>query len=259
MALVPSGLPDEPPQPTGTRGARDRFGLGDDDEIVLWTSAVWPWLDAETPIRAMALLAERRPSARLVFMARQDRAIGQDAAAQAERLATQLGLAGRHVFFNDGWVAYDERADWLLNADCAVSCHLPSLETRFSWRTRYLDCFWAGLPIVCTRGEVLADRVERDDLGATVPERDPDAVAVALEGVLERGRKAYGPRLAAVADELRWSRATAPLARFVCDTPLPDRLGAGARQRPGHAFRDLGYRAARAPLNAVGKRDWPRL
>jgi glycosyltransferase involved in cell wall biosynthesis len=259
MALVPSGLPDEPPQPTGTRGARDRFGLGDDDEIVLWTSAVWPWLDAETPIRAMALLAERRPSARLVFMARQDRAIGQDAAAQAERLATQLGLAGRHVFFNDGWVAYDERADWLLNADCAVSCHLPSLETRFSWRTRYLDCFWAGLPIVCTRGEVLADRVERDDLGATVPERDPDAVAVALEGVLERGRKAYGPRLAAVADELRWSRATAPLARFVCDTPLPDRLGAGARQRPGHAFRDLGYRAARAPLNAVGKRDWPCL
>jgi len=260
MALVPSGLPDEPPRPTGGAGARARFaGIGDADEVVLWTSAVWPWLDAETPIRAMALLAERRPSARLVFMARQDRAIGQDAAAEAHALAAQLGLLDRNVFFNDGWVPYDERADWLLGADCAVSCHLPSLETRFSWRTRYLDCFWAGLPVVCTRGEVLADRVERDDLGATVPERDPEALAAALERVLDRGRADYAPRLAALADELRWSRATEPLVRFVCDTPLPDRLGAGARRRPSHALRDIAYGALRTPLNSLGKRDWPRL
>jgi glycosyltransferase involved in cell wall biosynthesis len=259
MALVPSGLADEPPQPAGRGGARERFGLGAGEEVVLWTSAVWPWLDAETPIRAMALLAERRPSARLVFMARQDRAIGQDAAAQAHALAAQLGLLDRSVFFNDGWVAYDERADWLLGADCAVSCHLPSLETRFAWRTRYLDCFWAGLPVVCTRGEALADRVARDDLGATVAERDPEALAAALERVLDRGRTDYAQRLAAVADELRWSRATEPLVRFVCETPLPSRLGTGARRRPAHFLRDLSYSAVRTPLNAVGKRDWPRL
>jgi glycosyltransferase involved in cell wall biosynthesis len=260
MALVPSGLPDDPPRASGAGGARTRFaGIGPDDEVVLWTSAVWPWLDAETPIRAMALLAQRRPSARLVFMARQDRMTGQDAAAGAQALARELGLLDRNVFFNDGWVSYDERADWLLEAGCAVSCHLPSLETRFSWRTRYLDCFWAGLPVVCTRGEVLADRVERDDLGATVPERDPAALAGALERVLDRGRDAYAPHLAAVADELRWSRATEPLVRFVCDAPLAERLGAGRRRRPAHALRDTAYRAMRTPLNAIGKRDWPRL
>jgi len=260
MALVPSGLPDEPPRATGAGGARARFaGISERDEVVLWTSAVWPWLDAETPIRAMALLAQRRPSARLVFMARQDRVVGQDAAAQARALADELGLIDRNIFFNDGWVPYDERADWLLGADCAVSCHLPSLETRFSWRTRYLDCFWAGLPVVCTRGEVLADRVARDDLGATVPERDPEALATALERVLDRGRTEYAPRLAAVADELRWSRATEPLVRFVCETPLPDRLGAGGRRRPAHFLRDSAYGALRVPLNAIGKRDWPRL
>jgi glycosyltransferase involved in cell wall biosynthesis len=260
MALVPSGLPDEPPRATGSGGARTRFaGIDRQDEVVLWTSAVWPWLDAETPIRAMALLAERRPAARLVFMARQDRAVGQNAAERAQALAQELGVLDRNVFFNDGWVPYDERADWLLDAACAVSCHLPSLETRFSWRTRYLDCFWAGLPVVCTRGEVLADRIAREDLGAAVPEGDPEALAAALEQVLARGRADYAPRLANVADELRWSRATRPLVRFVCDTPLPDRLGAGVRRRPAHALRQFAYNAVRAPLNAAGKRDWPRL
>lgn len=260
MALVPSALPDDPPAATGSGGARRRFaGIGDDDEVVLWTSAVWPWLDAETPIRAMALLAQRRPAARLVFMARQDRAVGLSATARARALAHELGLLDRSVFFNDGWVPYDERADWLLDAACAVSCHLPSLETRFSWRTRYLDCFWAGLPVVCTRGEVLADRIAREDLGAAVPERDPAALAAALDRVLSRGRADYAPRLAAVADELRWSRATRPLVRFVCDAPLPERLGAGVRRRPAHAVRQLAYGALRAPLNAAGKRDWPRL
>jgi glycosyltransferase involved in cell wall biosynthesis len=260
MALVPSGLPDEPPRASGSGGARGRFpSISAGDEVVLWTSAVWPWLDAETPIRAMALLADRRPRARLVFMAHQDRAIGLDAAAGARRLAGELGLLDRSVFFNDGWVAYDQRGDWLLDADCAVSCHLPSIETRFSWRTRYLDCFWAGLPVVCTRGEVLADRIARDDLGATVPERDPEALAAALERVLDRGRDAYAARLGVVADELRWSRSTAPLVRFACDTPLPDRLGAGRRRHPAHALRDGAYRALRAPLNAAGIRDWPRL
>src|SRR6185503_10968946 len=65
--------------------------------------------------------------------------------------------------------ARHERGAWLLDADCAVSAHLDHLESRYAFRTRLLDCFWAGLPIVCTRGDELADRVERERLGEAVP------------------------------------------------------------------------------------------
>lgn len=61
--------------------------------------------------------------------------------------------------FNDSWEPYAERDEWLAAADCAISTHVEHLETRYSSRTRLLDCFWAGLPVVCTTGDDLAARV----------------------------------------------------------------------------------------------------
>jgi glycosyltransferase involved in cell wall biosynthesis len=167
------------------------------------------------------------------------------------------------VRFNDGWVPYEERGAWLLQADCAVAAHRDHLETRFAHRTRVLDCLWAGLPIVCTRGDDLAERIERDDLGATVPPEDPDALAGALARVLDRGRGVYAERLAAAAEELRWSRVAEPLTRLIA-APGPSRsLGARAgRPRPrsaGLRARDAAYVATKTALNALGREDWPRV
>src|SRR3954451_19923481 len=55
--VVSYATPPEPALATGSGGARGVFPqLSGDDEIVLWPSAIWPWFDAETAVRAMALL-----------------------------------------------------------------------------------------------------------------------------------------------------------------------------------------------------------
>ncbi len=251
--LVPYGTPPEPPVATGHGGAAARFdGIAADDEVVLWASAIWPWFDAETAIRAMALLRERRPRARLVFMG-QAAGASAEAATRAQALARELGLLDRSVFFNDTWVPYDQRVDWLLEAACAVSTHFEHLETHFAFRTRFLDCFWAGLPIVSTRGDELADLVAREDLGASVPERDPDALADALEQVLARGRASYADGLARVAESFAWQRGAQPLVTWAQSSELPPRLGDGAPpRRPAHVARSAAYRGARAGLAVVG-------
>ena len=69
---------------------------------------------------------------------------------EARATAEALGLLGSVVLFNDSWVPYEERGAWLNDADCALSLHHDHLETRYAFRTRVLDCFWASLPIVCT-------------------------------------------------------------------------------------------------------------
>jgi glycosyltransferase involved in cell wall biosynthesis len=161
------------------------------------------------------------------------------------------------VFFNDRWVPYAERADWLLEADCAVSTHIDHLETRFSFRTRLLDCFWAGLPIVCTRGDELASRVERDNLGATVPQRDPEALAEALGRVLQQGRPAYADRLARASADHVWPRVAEPMVRFATDAQ-PTRALKGPGPPPlARTARLASYRLARSTLNAVGATSWP--
>ncbi len=256
--LVPHGLPDEPPERSDAPGVRRTFKkIKRSDEVILWNSAIWSWFDAETAIRAMAELATRRPTAKLVFMARDpDQPERIQPFEAARELARTLGVLDSHVFFNDAGVPYAERSNWLMDADVALACHRPHLETRFSFRTRYLDCFWSNLPLVVTEGDELAGRVKAENLGEVVAEKDPKATAIALERVLTRGKTAFEPEISRVANEYRWSRVAEPLINMV-SSPRPPRRR-GSPRRPGHAARDLTYRGARRVLNRVGIRDWPR-
>jgi glycosyltransferase involved in cell wall biosynthesis len=257
---VPFGLDPNPARVTGP-GVRERFApdIGPDDEVVLWNGGIWNWLDPTTPIRAMAILAQRRPGARLVFMGADSGTPAKKATALARDVAAELGLLDRTVFFNDTWVPYGERASWLLQANCAVSTHVDHLETQFAFRTRLLDCFWAGLPIVCTRGDELAAYIERVGLGETVPEGDAEALAAALDSVLERDRSAYAEAFGQASADFAWPRVAEPLIRYVTDEELPPRLGSAAHRPAGPRLRASGFRAAFNAMNAVGIRAWPRI
>jgi glycosyltransferase involved in cell wall biosynthesis len=134
--------------------------------------------------------------------------------------AEELGLLGTRVHVNHDWVPYAERAGWLLEADLGVSAHHDHLEARFSFRTRVLDYLWAGRPVVGTAGDALADLVEREGLGRTVPPEDPDAFAAACRVLLE-DRSAWETAAARIADlrpTLTWAKAVEPLAAF-CERP----------------------------------------
>jgi glycosyltransferase involved in cell wall biosynthesis len=203
----------------------------------------------------VAALAQRRPQVKLVFMGGSSGRLHR-AEKEARDLASELGVLDRVAFFNDGWVPYDRRADWLLEASCAISTHGAHIETQLAFRTRLLDCFWAGLPVVCTGGDELSGRIERDALGVTVPEEDPDAVASGLETVLDRGKEAYSGRLRLAAEEYAWPAVAEPLVRFVTSSSQAPRLGSERQGR--RALRSALYSIARRGLNAVGLRNWPR-
>jgi glycosyltransferase involved in cell wall biosynthesis len=225
--VVPFGVPDTAPPAAGGEGPRESVpGLGEDTEIVLWNGGIWRWLDAETAIRAVVELAERRPSVRLVFMGGgSQHPAAREAGEAAQALARSLGALGSTVHFHSSWVPYAERSGWLAQADCALSCHRDHLETRFAFRTRMLDCFWAGVPVVCTEGDDLADYVSRRGLGEACPPESVAVVSAALERVLDRGRASYADALATAAAEHSWPVVARPLLRWIeHPTPRP-RLG----------------------------------
>jgi glycosyltransferase involved in cell wall biosynthesis len=251
--LVPFGAPREPPRaPSRERpGPRETIaGVDADSELVLWNGGIWRWLDAPTAIRAVAELAPRRPHLRLVFMGG---APEHPAAAQSTRearvLAEQLGLLGTVVHFHESWVPYDRRGDWLTQADCAISAHADHLETRFAYRTRLLDCFWARLPIVCTSGDDLADHVVRERLGAVAPPEDAAALARALEQVLDSGRESFSERLGEAAEQQSWERMAAPLVRWLGEPRPASRPG----DSPGALRPGLAQRAREAAYLAGGR------
>jgi glycosyltransferase involved in cell wall biosynthesis len=249
IETVPFGIPSIPPR-RSTVTVPSLKGVGpmrQSDKVVLWGGGIWDWLDPLTLIRAFARVAAVRDDVHLVFLG----TTRPDASAppmrmvsQARSLAESLGLAGSRIQFREGWVPYAERGALLLDADVGVTTHTQHLEARFAFRTRVLDYVWAGLPIVCTRGDVMADLVDREGLGIVVPECDETALATGLERMLsdEPFVAACRERLERVAPRLFWGEVAKPFVRF-CDSPrlAPDRRR-GARALP-HRAGALGRRA----------------
>jgi glycosyltransferase involved in cell wall biosynthesis len=227
LERVPFGIPSEPPRRVDGAGPRARLpALGEDAQIVLWNGGIWNWLDPVTAVEATVKAAERCPRVRLVFMfARGGDGPEQREARAAREHARRLGVLDRLVFFNEADISYRERATWLLDADCVVSTHLDHLEAGFSFRTRLLDCFWAGMPAVCTGGDEVSGRIEACDGGVTVPFGDVEAVADGLVEVLERGRDSYRERLLAAGSDMTWPRVVEPLRRIVQLPGPPRALG----------------------------------
>ncbi|MEO6029605.1 MAG: glycosyltransferase [Candidatus Binatia bacterium] len=223
LAVVPFGIASTPPVRSAPAVKGVIPGIEPDDKVVLWAGGLWNWFDPLTLLEALARLRERRPNVKGLFLGVRHPNPDIGAMEMAERALTrarELGLTDRGAFFVD-WVPYAERQNYLLDADVAVSLHQPGVEAQFAFRTRVLDYLWAGLPMVLSRGDELATRVDHEGLGLTVPEGDVDAVVGALDTLLDAGPSpARQARFAALQDELSWTRVIEPVLEF-CRAPHP--------------------------------------
>ena len=199
-------------------------GIGADDKVILWGGGIYNWFDPLTLIRAVDRLRERRPDVRLFFLGLQApqprRARDAHGRGDARQLSDELGLTDKHVFFNEGWVAYDDRQNYLLEADIGVSTHLDHVETAFSLPHPHPRLPVGALPIVATGGDTFGDLIESTGLGITVPPerrrrrwtRRSSCSTTRTAIAAARARVAGGRRRAP------WTRVLAPLVEF-CRAP----------------------------------------
>jgi hypothetical protein len=263
LDIAPFGTPAEPPVRTGV-GVRGRVpGVGPDDPLFIWNGGLWDWFDPDSFVRAVDLARRQVPDLRAYFMGIHHPHAGAEQTATVRRvlrLADERGLTGTHVFFND-WTAYDERQNTYLDATAIVSLHPAHLESRFSFRTRFLDGIWAGVPIVSTEGDVFADLIRQEGLGLVVPPSDDAAAAAAMVRLASEPAlvEAARGRLAAIAPRYHWDNAVAPLATWMAAPtrtgrrPVPGGQPATNGSGPGSTSRSLDVPRITAHLQAAGR------
>lgn len=225
IAVVPFGLPATPPMRTGP-GVRGVIpGIGDTDPVILWNSGMWDWLDPLTLVRAMPQVIAQVADVRLVCMAGNHPG-GAAPARMPEatrRLAEELGLWQRHIFFYETWVPYADRANLLLDATVAVSLHRQHLEMTYAAiRSRVLDYLWVGLPAVLSDGDPAAALAREHGFALVTPPEDPEAVAQALITLLtdESRRAELADRARALAPQYTWANVVRPIVRFLEAAPV---------------------------------------
>src|SRR5262249_37185582 len=142
-----------------------------------------------TLLRAVARVRATHPEVKLLFLgAVYPGSSGLGLGARLEEAiveANRLGLWQNGVYLQEEWLPHAKVVDYLRDADAAVTTYFRNAETRFAHRTRFLDYIWAHLPIICTRGDVLADEVERSTWGVAVAERDEDGLVAAILRLVE--------------------------------------------------------------------------
>jgi glycosyltransferase involved in cell wall biosynthesis len=217
--VVPFGLSSTPPKKKSTNVLRKKFGLKDDDFVLLWGGGIWNWFDPISLIEAVGQL-EGKVQVKLVFMGidHPNKKITRMPMVElAMKKSKELGLTDKSVFFNEGWVPYKERQEFLLDADAGVSMHYDHLETRFSFRTRILDYIWASLPIIATQGDSFAELVEEEGLGEVVKYKDSKSIAQAIEKLASD--KAYYKQvqknLQATQKDFYWEKCVLPIESMI--------------------------------------------
>lgn len=220
--VAPFGIPSIPPRADGPAIKGMVPGIGPGDKVVLWGGGLYNWLDPVTVVQAVSHASRRITNLRLFFLGSghpTPGVPGMRAAVEARQASDDLGLTGTHVFFNDTWVEHSRLGAYLLDADLGISAHPDHLEASLSYRARILDYLWAGLPVVLTKGDVLAELVEQNDLGRTVPAGSAIAMGDAIVGMLgdDDAMARHRANIEGIAGRLTWSQALVALADFCRD------------------------------------------
>jgi len=224
IGVVPFGLDENPPE------AKDRElkgvvdGIAEDDFVILWGGGIYNWFDPLVLIKAMALLKDDYPDIKLYFMGVKHpnpEVKELKMAGDTFDMAKNMGLLDNNVFFNFGWVDYEKRAGYLLDSDVGIITYPDHIETRFAFRTRILDYFWAGLPVIASKGDYLSNIVERESLGLTVSD-SPREIADAILNLYDN--KGFycecKANITRIRENFRWSNVIRPLIDYCKDPDL---------------------------------------
>jgi len=231
VETVPIGVREEKPIKSRNVLKGVMGGIKANDIVVLWLSGIWPWFDPLSAIRAINLIKDDR--VKLVFLGLEmvdDFFKGEKNPLlhQAIELSERLGLHNRKVFFISKHIPYQEIPNYLLEADIAINTHHNHLETQYAFRGRVLEYIWANLPIITTRGDVLAEEVSRRGLGIVVDYENEEEIAQAILKLVN-DRNFYNQckeNLREFANILQWEKVSQPLMTYcACPTSTPDNKG----------------------------------
>ena len=260
VAAVGLGVEVDPPRATSDDVRAVLPGARADDHVLIWPGNLWDWFDPETLMRAMAKISATRDDIKLYCLGLRHPNSGYGGetttTGRTIRLAEELAVKDRTVFFDFGWISYEERQNYLLAADIGINVHSRHVETTFAYRTRILDYLWAGLPVVTTEGGYLSDLVDGNGLGRIVRFGDVEHCAQAILELCD-DQDEYArvrERVARFRQQLTWQHAVAPLVELIEAPQSPVNAGAGVRAL---ALRYAGTRvraAARRP-EAPGARS----
>lgn len=220
IGLAPMGIESESPEHKN-RVLRDNVeGIEEDDFILLWTGGLWDWFDPLTVVKAVEAARQNNSKIKLVFLGTRHpnaKMPEMQTAQETIRYVKRHGLEDNSILFIDEWLPFEERVNYLLEADAAIYAHKKSLETRFSHRSRVLDHIYAELPTIATPGDYLSDELVGKQEFGLLAAREVDGLAEAIQQLATDDNlcERIKSNIAAHREEFFWENTLEDLVAFI--------------------------------------------
>jgi glycosyltransferase involved in cell wall biosynthesis len=211
---------------------RQLLGLGPEVRIALYQGYLQP-LDRglETLIRSAAFL---EPNIVIVMMGKGYGTIQSE----YEALIASEGVADRVKIIAP--VPYEELLDWTASADMGLIVYPPdfSLNVRLCLPNKLFEYMMAGLPVLASQLDAVADIIKTYDVGQIVPSLAPTDVGAAINTMLADPDALVHLRcnaLAAAQRDLCWEKESQQLIHFYHDILAMQVAEATGQYSPHHS------------------------
>lgn len=157
---------------------RQHLGLGPEVRIALYQGALQPNRSLDVLIRAAKFLEQ---DIFIVLMG-----LGpKETVSQLEALILNEGVADRIKIIPA--VPYEELLEWTASADIGLTIFSPdySLSIRFTLPNKLFEYLMAGLPILSTQLDAIAEMIKKYDVGQIVSSLEPDEIGAAINAMLD--------------------------------------------------------------------------
>ncbi|CAH1059497.1 hypothetical protein [Paenibacillus pseudetheri] len=215
IGVVPFGIPSIPPIKNKNVLKGVYPGIELDDKVILWGGGIWEWFDPITLIKAMQIVNQKQSNIKLFFMGINHPNTDikrMKIVDETIKLSDHLNLTNNCVFFND-WVEYNDRHNYLLEADLGINIHKNHIETRYSFRTRILDYIWTKLPIISNSGDFFADEINTKSIGIII--EDINEINLAEKIMDYPGKTFYEANFDDLINDYQWSNNIRDIVDFL--------------------------------------------
>ena len=202
IAVAPFGVP--PPRaaaPRDLEAPRVLFG------------GIYDWYDPILAIEAIAIAREKLPEITLTFSAHPNPELTPQGKA-AEAMEQVRRQAYDFIRF-EGWVQYDQRAEYYDRFAGALLTFPQSIETDLSMRTRVFDYLWGGLPVVTSSAPGTDEILARYGAGVIVRSSSARDFADAIVNVVRHEHACMSEGARRFAADHQWPVTLQPLVEFV--------------------------------------------
>jgi len=168
-----------PPYKAVTKSNRlhQRLGLGPNIRIALYQGALQPNRGLDRLVRVAAFL---HPDIVIVIMGNESKGTR----AQIDTLIMHEGMADRIKIIPA--VPYEELLNWTASADLGLTIFQPdySLSIQFTLPNKLFEYLMAGLPVLSSQLDAIAEMIKRYEVGKVVPSLAPEDVGAAINAML---------------------------------------------------------------------------